>query len=303
MRNEPAVRPTDLADHPLRPVGVPSRGAVRTRTIVVRQGGGWQPIALLGLCLLLLAVVLLGHRWLGALERRNQDVTQALSGIERRLQQLDSGIGFDSQRRQLLLGMRDHIMRVNPRVSLGDAYRYAELALDACDRYPAVDPLLLLAIGTVESRYDPQARSKADARGLYQIWPSTGRLLLRGLGWEYDDAALYDPQKNTEAAALYLDILFTTYSDPQLVLAEYNGGPLNAGYFRASAARLADETRNYVPQVLEHYGRLKQAFAVAPQPQLELMHRDAQREGKTLAGAPSAGIAAATAAASRRPSN
>jgi hypothetical protein len=33
------------------------------------------------------------------------------------------------------------------------------------------------------------------------------------------------------------------------------------------------------------------------------MHRDAQREGKTLAGAPSAGIAAATAAASRRPSN
>jgi hypothetical protein len=196
--------------------------------------------------------------------------------------------------------MRDHIMRVNPRVSLGDAYRYAELALDACDRYPAVDPLLLLAIGTVESRYDPQAKSKADARGLYQIWPSTGRLLLRGLGWEYDEAALYDPQKNTEAAALYLDILFTTYSDPQLVLAEYNGGPLNAGYFRASAGRLADETRHYVPQVLELYGRLKQTFAVAPQPQLDLMHRDAQREGKTLAGAPSAGVAATAASASRR---
>jgi hypothetical protein len=300
MRNEPAVRPTDLADHPLRPVGVAPRGAVRTRTIVVRQGAGWQPIGLLGLCLLLLAVVLLGHRWLGALERRNQDVSLALSGVERKLQQLDSGIGFDSQRRQLLLGMRDHIMRVNPRVSLGDAYRYAELALDACDRYPAVDPLLLLAIGTVESRYDPQARSKADARGLYQIWPSTGRLLLRGLGWEYDEAALYDPQKNTEAAALYLDILFTTYSDPQLVLAEYNGGPLNAGYFRASAGRLAEETRNYVPQVLDLYGRLKQGFAVVPQPQLDLMHRDAQREGKTLAGAPSAGVAASAGAGSTR---
>jgi hypothetical protein len=299
MRNEP-VRSTDLAEHPLRAVGVAPRNPIRTRTIVVRQGSGWLPFALLGLCLLLLAVVLLGHQWLGALERRNQDTALVLSGIERKLQQLDSGIGFDSQRRQLLLGMRDHIMRVNPRVSLGDAYSYAELALDACDRYPAVDPLLLLAIGTVESRYDAQARSTADARGLYQIWPSTGRLLLRGLGWEYDEAALYDPQKNTEAAALYLDILFTTYSDPQLVLAEYNGGPINAGYFRASAGRLAEETRHYVPQVLELYERLKQAFVVVPQPELDFMHRDAHREGKTLAGAPSTGVAATTAASRRR---
>ena len=65
------------------------------------------------------------------------------------------------------------------------------------EKYPAVDPLLLLAIGTVESGYDPQATSRADARGLYQIWPSTGRLLLRALGWNYDEAALYDPEKNT----------------------------------------------------------------------------------------------------------
>ena len=134
MRNEPAVRSNDLADHPLRPVGVAPRTQMRTRTIVVRQGAGWQPFALLGLCLLLLAVVLLGHRWLGALERQNQDTLLVLSGVERKIQQLDSGIGFDSRRRQLLLGMRDHIMRVNPRVSLGDAYRYAELALDAGDR-------------------------------------------------------------------------------------------------------------------------------------------------------------------------
>ena len=146
-----------------------------------------------------------------------------------------------------------------------------------------MDPLLLLAIGTVESRYDPQARSPADARGLYQIWPSTGRLLLRSLGWNYDDAALYDPEKNTEAAALYLDILFSAYSDPQLVLAEYNGGPLNAGYFRAGVSQLAAETRNYVPQVLEVYGRLKERFESGEALQVEPMHQDARREGKTLA--------------------
>ena len=117
-----------------------------------------------------------------------------------------------------------------------------------------------LAIGTVESGYDPQATSRSDARGLYQIWPSTGRMLLRGLGWSYDESALYDPEKNTQAAALYLDILFSTYSDPQLVLAEYNGGPLNAGYFRAGVGALAAETRNYVPRVLQLHARLKDDF-------------------------------------------
>ncbi|HVQ27400.1 MAG TPA: transglycosylase SLT domain-containing protein, partial [Planctomycetota bacterium] len=253
-----------------------------------------------GLCLLLLAVVLLGHQWLGALERRNQDTALVLSGIERKLQQLDSGIGFDSQRRQLLLGMRDHIMRVNPRVSLGDAYRYAELAIDACDRYPAVDPLLLLAIGTVESGYDPQAKSHADARGLYQIWPSTGRLLARSLGWNYDDGTLYDPEKNTEAAALYLDILFAAYNDPHMVLAEYNGGPLNAGYYRADVAALAAETRNYVPRVLELYGRLKEQFDTGTPAQGASAARDGQREGKLL-GVRTQAVLSREAAVEERP--
>ena len=153
--------------------------------------------------------------------------------------------------------MRNHILKVNAKVSLGDAYRYAELAVEACEKYPAVDPLLLLAIGVVESGYDPAAKSPADARGLYQIWPSTGRLLVRALGWSYDDATLYDPEKNTQAAALYLDMLFATYSDPQMVLAEYNGGPLNAGYFRAGVGALASETRSYVPKVMELHARLR----------------------------------------------
>jgi soluble lytic murein transglycosylase-like protein len=189
---------------------------------------------------------------------------------------------FDSKRRHLLLGMRKHIMRVNPRVSLADAYRYAELAIDAAEKYPSVDPLLLLAIGVVESGYDPQARSHADARGLYQIWPSTGRLLARSLGWSYDESTLYDPEKNTEAAALYLDMLFATYSDPQMVLAEYNGGPLNAGYFRAKVGQLAPETKNYVPRVLELYARLREEFAKGMDAQPEATARDAARDGKTL---------------------
>lgn len=296
-RNEPAIEVEDLDDHPLRPLSAVRREAPRTRTIVIRQGTGWQPWALLTLCLLLLAIVLLGHQALRSLDARHHAEQAALTRVEGKMQRLEAAIGFDSKRRRMLLGMRDHIMRVNSRVSLGDAYRYAELALEASEKYPSVDPLLLLSIGTVESRFETNATSTADARGLYQIWPSTGRLLSRGLGWEYDDAALYDPVKNTEAAALYLDILFSTYSDPALVLAEYNGGPLNAGYFRARVGALATETRNYVPQVLDLHARLTQQFAQADPTQLQLMHLDAHRQGKTLAGPVPAGTAAAAVAA------
>lgn len=285
----------ELADHPLHPVAA-TRESPRTRTLVIRQGSAWQSLAVLFLCLLLIAVVMLGHQALRSVERQGQETAQAMARFERKIEQVESGIAFDSARRQMLLGMRDHIMRVNPRASLADAYLYARLALEASEKYPSVDPLLLLAIGTVESRYDPGAISSADARGLYQIWPSSGRLLFRSLGWDYDDAALHDPEKNTEAAALYLDILFTAYGDPQMVLAEYNGGPLNAGYFRAGVSALAAETKNYVPQVLEVHARLKERFEKGNTIQLETMHRDPRREGKQLAGPLPAGTAAARAA-------
>ncbi len=289
-RNEPLSRSDEYSDRRLRLAMAHHPEHAEPRTIVIRQGSGWQSLAFLFLCLLLIAVVLLGHYTLRGLDSQNQQGAAAMTRAERKIQQLEAGLGFDARRRQLLLGMRDHILKVNPRIALGDAYLYARLALEVSEKYPSVDPLLLLAIGTVESGYDPQAKSHADARGLYQIWPSTGRLLVRSLGWDYDEKTLYDPEKNTEAAALYLDVLFAAYNDPQMVLAEYNGGPVNAGYYRADVGALATETRHYVPRVLELYGRLKNQFEEGATRSAELTHGDGQREGKTL-GARTAGIA------------
>jgi Transglycosylase SLT domain len=286
-------RPRAVAAHPR---GEPAR----SRTIVVRQGSAWQSLAFLCLCLLLMAAVLIGHLALRGLDSHNQQTSATMAKVERKIQQLESGIAFDTRRRQLLLGMRNQILKTNPRVSLTDAYHYARHAVEACEKYPGLDPVLLLAIGVVESGYDPLATSRADARGLYQIWPSTGRLLIRALGWNYDDQTLYDPQKNTEAAALYLDILFSTYNDPQMVLAEYNGGPLNAGFFRAGAGALAAETKNYVPRVLELHARLKDEFEKGIEAGPEPNYRDTQREGKTLAGGTRISATPASAAASGR---
>jgi hypothetical protein len=298
-RNEPLSRSSEeYADRRLRLALSHHPEHAEPRTIVIRQGGGWQ-LAFLFLCLLFIGVVLLGHYELRGLDAQNHDTSVAMARAERKLQQLEAGIGFDARRRQVLLGMRNHIMKVNPKVSLADAYLYARLALDVTEKYPSVDPLLLLAIGTVESGYDPQAKSRADARGLYQIWPSTGRLLARSLGWNYDETTLYDPEKNTEAAALYLDILFSAYNDPEMVLAEYNGGPVNAGYYRADVSALAAETRNYVPRVLELYARLKDKFGTGPVRAAEALG-GSEREGKLL-GVRTAGTLSRAAAPAPAP--
>ena len=283
-RNDVVRKPLSLADRrPLAAVD-DAWAPAEPRTIVIRHGSGWQSLAVLFLCLLLAGAVLLGHWVVRGLDRRDQEATAAMARAERKIQQLESGFTFEARRRQLVLGMRNHILKTNPRVSLAEAYRYAELALGASEKYPAVDPLLLLAIGIVESGYDAQARSRADARGLYQIWPSTGRLLAHSLGWTWDDSLLYDPERNTQAAALYLDILFSTYKDPQMVLAEYNGGPLNAGYLRAGAGALAAETRSYVPRVLDLHERLRREFDEGKALALQAEAAEGPgRRGRTLA--------------------
>jgi hypothetical protein len=306
-KTEAAERLDPVGERRLHLAAPPPDVPARTRTIVLRQGSGWQSLAVLFLCLLLLGVVLAGQHVLRAIDARHEQQAAEMAGARRKIQQLEAGLSYDGARRQLVLGMRDHILKVNPRVSLADAFLYAELAVDASEKYPSVDPLLLLAIGSVESGYDPLARSRADARGLYQIWPSTGRLLARSLGWDYDEQTLFEPRRNTEAAALYLDILFSAYNDPQMVLAEYNGGPLNAGYYRASAASLSPETRSYVPRVLELYERLKGQFDTGAALQRDARGGEQPREGKALgartSGQRAAAGTSATAAANAAPAS
>lgn len=177
-----------------------------------------------------------------------------------RLQQLDAGFRFDSRQRRRLLFLRDEILAVNPKLDAARAYEYATHLVAACDKYSSVDPLLLLAIGTVESHFDTSAVSHARARGLYQILPSTGRMLAGMLGWQFAEDLLHDPARNTMLAALYLHVLSSAYNDESLVLAEYNGGPLNAGYIRAGGARASAETRRYVATVSELRKRLARKF-------------------------------------------
>lgn len=247
-----------------------------------KRSSAWHSTALFSLCVLfVMAMGLAFHAYQRAatLER---ELVETRGEVQAGLQELRASVDFDSARQRLLLGMRDEILRVNNRISLGEAYLYSELLLDVTDKYASVDPLLLLSIGIVESGFDASARSHANARGLYQIWPSTGRMLAAMLGWEYSDDMLYDSGRNTEMAALYLDVLMTTYNDLGMVLAEYNGGPINAGYYKAGSHRTAPETRDYVPKVLEQYERLVKDMPMAPGRGSDIVYRDIGRDEKRL---------------------
>jgi peptidoglycan lytic transglycosylase len=272
---------------PDEPADAPSDAGQRAVVVRIASPSRLQSGVLLLLGVLLALFVVALGKLLQRMSSNERQQTVHLERFEREIQRLDAGLSFDSRRRRLLLSMRDEIMRANPTIGLHDAFRYAEYILEASVKYPAIPPLMLLAVGEAESGFRADAVSSKDARGLYQIWPSTGRLLARALGWEYSDELLLDPARNTEMAALYLDILYATYNDPSLVLAEYNGGPRNAGRFRAGASDVAVETRDYVPKVLALYDRLRAALDVGdPLAGASVsMYRDPNRNGKTLADA------------------
>lgn len=94
-----------------------------------------------------------------------------------------------------------------------------------------VDPYLVAAIINVESKYDKQAISNKDARGLMQITPVTARWASEVLGIEnFDVEMLFIPETNIMIGTWYLSVLCKEFDNNlQLVLAAYNAGSGNVG--------------------------------------------------------------------------
>lgn len=104
---------------------------------------------------------------------------------------------------------------------------------------------MLVAVAEVESRFKPDARSQADARGLLQVLPSTGKSL---------NLSVDTPSTNVLAGARYLKILLDRYSRTDLALAAYNAGPTAVD--RAGGAP-GPETFSYVANVQARWAALK----------------------------------------------
>ncbi len=91
---------------------------------------------------------------------------------------------------------------------------------------PGPEKAFVLAIGRQESGFDPSVRSRANARGVMQMIPSTAKAVSRRLGIGYNEAKLYEPQYNMTLGAYHLGELVNHFDGSYILAAAgYNAGP------------------------------------------------------------------------------
>jgi len=108
-----------------------------------------------------------------------------------------------------------------------------------------LDPLLVLAVIAVESRFNPIAESGMGAKGLMQIIPRFHLDKLRAAGGE---DAVFDPEANIQVGSRILQEYVHRYGTLEAGLQQYNGAArdANAYYARrvmAERERLEDVMR------------------------------------------------------------
>ena len=147
----------------------------------------------------------------------------------------------------------DYIARTSARAS-----RYLYHVVQELEKRNMPTELALLPI--IESAFNPQAYSSANAAGMWQFVPGTGK------DFNLKQNMFKDERRgvlaSTDAALSYLQKLYGMFGDWQLALAAYNWGEGNvqkaiaknraAGKptdFESLAELMPAETRNYVPKL------------------------------------------------------
>ena len=120
-------------------------------------------------------------------------------------------------------------------------------------------PMEIALLPMIESAYNPLAKSKASAVGMWQFIPSTGRLYGLKQDWWRDERR--NVIESTDSALDYLERLYGEFGSWELALAAYNCGEGRVARTQKKNKRnkrgtdfyslnLPMETRNYVPKLL-----------------------------------------------------
>ena len=124
-----------------------------------------------------------------------------------------------------------------------------------------LDPFLVAALVAQESTFQADVRSAADAWGLMQIIPATGRRYAASLGIKpFSTNRLTDPETNVRIGTTYFSDLLRQFGDAAPALAAYNAGESRVVKWLAERPGMDrdefiddipfPETQNYVKRIL-----------------------------------------------------
>lgn len=150
-------------------------------------------------------------------------------------------------------------------------YPYKELIEHYAVEYE-LDPLLIVSVIRVESKFAAQARSPKGAVGLMQLMPETAEWIAVQLEYpEFQLSDLEKPEVNIKFGSWYLASLKKEFKDNEfLLLAAYNGGRGNVKQWMQRygwTMRFQEveqipfrETKEYVGRVLHDKRRYQQLY-------------------------------------------
>ena len=127
-----------------------------------------------------------------------------------------------------------------------------------------VDENLVYSIIKNESKFDSNAVSTSEAKGLMQIMDNTVKDIANGIDeMEYDNIDIFDPETNIHLGVNYLSELLEKYGNVPLAVAAYNAGIGNVdkwiqnGVLDENGTDIENipfkETNLYVRKVLRDY--------------------------------------------------
>jgi soluble lytic murein transglycosylase len=147
-----------------------------------------------------------------------------------------------------------------PDISEAEAKELSEVILEECSWY-GLDPMLVLAVINVESKFQYGAVSPAGARGIMQILPYVGRSLLQEIGLHqpalsvpFKPEFLDDPFLNIKLGVYYLHGLRKSFHNLTHALTAYNRGPTETKSRLENDIELSEE---YATMVLAAYHQYK----------------------------------------------
>lgn len=135
-----------------------------------------------------------------------------------------------------------------------------------------LDEKLITALIKTESGFDKDAHSKADARGLMQLVPETGKWVASELDEEFKEENLKDPETNIRYGTFYFKHLINQFKSVDYAIIAYNAGPTNvqdwidSGILTGSYDDYENipiqEAKDYIEKVKKQYNLNKKIYNI-----------------------------------------